>query len=220
MDTKPNALIAWVALLALGSGAYAQATQPYIGVLLDPAPLPRLLTKHLGLGPNQGVRIRNVSVGSPADEIGLERDDIIIGFQGEDVLSVDAFISGVQAAGVGATVRLEVVHLGRRKTLECELQPVDRDPQWRYPPEPSLYGRYFESLPVPRPDLDRWPERRDRVIERLQRQMEQMQQRMEELERRYRRRQDEPSDPPGQTDSGNESAERVIVADYGGRQAV
>ncbi len=41
-------------LLALGSVSYAGGERGYMGVWLDSAPLPELLTKHLGLEPARG----------------------------------------------------------------------------------------------------------------------------------------------------------------------
>jgi len=52
----------------------------YLGIMLDMEPLPEILTKHLDLEPGQGVRIQNVANGSPADQAGLEQDDIVIRF--------------------------------------------------------------------------------------------------------------------------------------------
>ena len=70
MDMKRIICIATMALV-LGGVVSAEEGRPYIGVRLDPAPLPELLTKHLGLETGQGIRIRNVNIGSPADTIGL-----------------------------------------------------------------------------------------------------------------------------------------------------
>ena len=152
MSTKRTSLMVFIAVLAFGAGAYGQGTRPYIGIQLDPSPLPELLTKHLGLTSDQGVRIQNVTLGSPADKIGLERDDIIVRFQGEDVTNVDEFISAIREAGVGAEVSLEIIHLGQRKTLDFELAAIDKSPQWKYPTEPEIVtswrpGRFFQVGP-------------------------------------------------------------------------
>ena len=300
-----------VIVLMLGSVVWGQEERPQIGVRLDPTPLPELLTKHLGLKPGQGIRIRNVNVGSPADAIGLERDDIIVRFQGEDVMDLDGFVKTVGTAGVGTDVTLEVVHLGQRRTLEFALAPTKKgksrlkyppEPEvvtsWQpgkifrvapdgeewveievedlpdvnvdvkrffqqlhtyhhvtdgedytitiegdaadentritvrdgnamhavtigqletlpekyrapardavesakkssrgklrrnkiplpQPPKPEVYRRYFENLTIPRPDIERWSERKDQVLEKLEQQMERVQERIEELEQQH-----------------------------------
>lgn len=159
MSVARNVSLVLAVSLALTTVGLGQETRPYIGVQLDPAPLPELLAKHLRLKPEQGVRIRNVSVGSPADEVGLERDDILIGFQGQEITSADALVDAIGGEAVGATVSLEIVHLGARKTLELELKPIDEHPEWKYAAEPEIItswrpGRFFRIGP----NGERWTE--------------------------------------------------------------
>ncbi|MBN1509252.1 MAG: PDZ domain-containing protein [Sedimentisphaerales bacterium] len=144
-------LLSLAALLTLGSMSRAEDKQPFIGVLLDGTTLPELLTKHLGLEPGQGLRIVNISVGSAAEKAGLERDDILIGFQGQEVKDLDEFIETVKKAGVGARVSLEVIHLGQRKTVELQLEPLG-EMKWKYPSEPEAImswrpGKVFKIGP-------------------------------------------------------------------------
>jgi hypothetical protein len=131
-------LLSCVGLLIVGTMSYAgdQSSGPLVGVVLDGAPLPELLTKHLGLEPGQGLRIANVNVGGPADKAGLERDDIIVGFQGEKVMNAEQFIAAVHRAGAGAEVSLEVIHLGQRKTVQLKLEPMGKV-DLKYPSEPE-----------------------------------------------------------------------------------
>ncbi len=119
---------------------YAQegSIHPHMGVLLDPTPLPELLTKHLGLKPDQGIRIRNINVGSPADKAGLERDDIIVSFQGQDVNDVKDFVQAVRTIGTNEDVSLEIIHLGQRKTLMFKLVFPAGDMEFKYPTEPEI----------------------------------------------------------------------------------
>lgn len=139
-------------LLALGPVSYAEGERGYMGVELDGAPLPDLLIKHLGLGAGQGVRIRNITVDSPADRAGLERDDIIVGLQGETVTSVEQIVETVRAAGVGGEVSLDVIHLGQRKSLQLKLEAAREGVSLKYPPEPEAMetwrpGKIFKMAP-------------------------------------------------------------------------
>jgi len=147
-------LLSCLALLVFGSASRAEGERPYIGVRLDPAPLPELLTKHLGLEPGQGLRISNINLGSPADKMGLERDDIIIAFQGQKVTGLEPFVEAVGKAGVGTEVALEVIHLGQRKSLQIKLEPIqgEENVKWKYPPEPEVVtswrpGKFFKVGP-------------------------------------------------------------------------
>ncbi len=145
---KQMILLSCAAVLILALGSYAgEDKQPFLGILLDEAPLPELLTKHLRLESGQGLRVVNISVGSTAERIGLDRDDIVIAFQSQNVTNLDEFIAAVKKAGVGAKVAVEVIHLGQRKTVEFQLEaqsaPMDKM-AWKYPPEPVG----FVSRPV------------------------------------------------------------------------
>jgi hypothetical protein len=146
-------LIVCVVVPAFGSTSLAQDERPFMGVLLDCnlSPLPRLLTRHLGLDPEQGLRVINVGVGTSADAAGLEPDDIIVAFQGRKVTGSEQLVEAVKETGVGAQVSLDVIHLGRRKTLQLTLEPVHKV-EWKYPSEPEAImswrpGKVFKIGP-------------------------------------------------------------------------
>jgi hypothetical protein len=156
MKVRNVAMMFLTVLFVVSTALYAEPEpedkRPYIGVLLDEAPLPDLLVKHLGLSPGQGIRIANVHRGGPADEAGLERDDIIIGLEGEDVTDLDEFIENVRALDVGTEVSLEVIHLGERKTAKLKLEVFEGEFDWKYPQEPEIVqswhpGRIFRLKP-------------------------------------------------------------------------
>ncbi len=145
-------LFGCVLLWIVGSVSLAQDQRALMGVELDSAPLPELLTKHLGLDAGQGVRIRNIIVDSPADKAGLERDDLVIAFQGKKVTAVEQIVEGVRGASVGDEVSLEVIHLGQRKSVQLKLEAAREDPQLKYPPEPEAVttwkpGKVFKIGP-------------------------------------------------------------------------
>lgn len=143
MKSRKVAITVLVAALCSAGTAFCAESQepdrhPWMGVLLDTTPLPDLLIKHLGLAPGQGIRIGNVHRGSPADKAGLERDDIIIGFQGKDVTDYDTFVDDVRKAGVGTEVSLAIIHLGQRQTVKLKLEPFTGNVDLKYPSEPQM----------------------------------------------------------------------------------
>jgi len=155
---KTKNLIVTVALImvwsctALAVETDSSEARPYIGVMLDAAPLPDLLVKHLGLEPGQGIRIANIHRGSPADKAGLERDDIIIGFEGDVVDDSEQFVEDVRNAGIGTEVSLEIVHLGKRKNVTLKLEDLKGEFDLKYPPEPQIVqswrpGKIFRLKP-------------------------------------------------------------------------
>ncbi|MHC4648385.1 MAG: S1C family serine protease [Planctomycetota bacterium] len=152
-----NTIFVFLAILFIAGttlNAESESTDgpPSLGIMLDLSGLPPLLTKHLGLSADQGVRVRNVHREGPADKAGLERDDIIIGFQGEEVTEAKEFARAVRQARIGTEVSLEIIHLGRRKTVNLRLEPFPREPDWKYPPEPEIVqswrpGKMFRLRP-------------------------------------------------------------------------
>ena len=156
MKTTFTILIAAIVLVSTGTAIHAEeesnSERPFMGVLIDRAPLPRLLSKHLGLPFGQGLRIQNVQKGSPADEAGLERDDLIIGFQGEDVHDYERFVEAIRKAGSDTEVSVRIIHLGVRKAVKLTLRPLEGNLEWKYPREPEAVqswrpGRFFRLEP-------------------------------------------------------------------------
>ena len=156
MKTAITILIPAIVLFSTGTAIRAESEsaneRPFMGVLIDPAPLPGLLSKHLGLPVGQGLRIQNIQQNSPADRAGLERDDLIIGLEGQDVHDYQQFVDAICDAGSGAEVSLQIIHLGVRKTLKLTLKPFEGEPDWKYPREPEAVqswrpGRFFRLEP-------------------------------------------------------------------------
>jgi len=161
MKVENYLTIVLAVMVCVGTAAHgeseAKEERGYIGIRMDARPLPELLTKHLRLSEDQGVRIQNVGVGSPADKAGLERDDIIIALNGKDVTDNEEFARAVQKAGAGAEVSLEIIHLGERKMVKLKLASFTDDFEAKYPPEPELVeswqpGRMFRL----QPDAENW----------------------------------------------------------------
>lgn len=142
MKTKRISLIILTLIITTGIVFCAESSmnenRSAIGIRLDSTPLPQLLVKHLGLKQGQGIRISNVMKNSAADEAGLERDDIVIRFQGKDITDPAAFTYEVREVGIGKEVPLDIIHLGQRKTVTLKLKAVITNPEWKYPDVPLL----------------------------------------------------------------------------------
>ena len=72
-------------------------------------------------GEVRGATIRTVEPGSTADEIGLEVDDVITGFDTQGIDSADSLVAAVRSAEPGTTVTITVVRGGNTETLEATL---------------------------------------------------------------------------------------------------
>jgi hypothetical protein len=149
---KEVVLWSCAALLILGSMSRAQDERPYLGLSMDSAPLPALLTKHLRLDAGQGIRVNNIVSGSPADKAGLERDDLIVALQGQKATDLEQLTEAVHKAGVGTEISLDMIHLGQPKTVRLKTEPVRAEVQWKYTAEAEVAlswrpGKLFKSGP-------------------------------------------------------------------------
>ena len=122
-----------------------RSQKPYLGVKLDPNPLPDLLVKHLQLDPEIGLLITNIQKDSPADKAGLDKDDIILSFNGEDITGYTQLVDAIREAGIGAEVDLDLLQNGRRQRIRLTLETYQAPTEWKHPFEQPMYlpGRSF-----------------------------------------------------------------------------
>lgn len=153
MRTKILTLSLIVVLAIMGTTFGAEIVRPYIGIDIDSAALPALLVKHLKLSEGQGLRIDNVVVGSPADKMGIERDDLLVTLNGEKIIDYKQVVETVRSSNVGMKLTLGIIHLGELKTVEVTLEAVDvENYKWKYPEAPAVVekwnpGRIFQMQP-------------------------------------------------------------------------
>jgi serine protease Do len=96
-----------------------EVTRGYLGVLpqdLDPA-----LAQGLGLGQTRGVLLSQVLQDTPAAKAGLQAGDVVVGLDGEKVMSASRFRNQVAAKSPGTTVRLTIVRNGKRQEVPVTL---------------------------------------------------------------------------------------------------
>lgn len=75
----------------------------------------------LGVDTNSGVLISQVLEGSPAEKGGIERGDIVIGFNGSGVKNVDELKQKVAFTQPGKTAEIEILRNGKKKELDVEI---------------------------------------------------------------------------------------------------
>lgn len=138
MNLRPRAVISLLAVMVVSVSTVfgAEEIRAHIGIMLDPQPLGDLLIKHLQLGEGEGARITNVVVGSAADKAGLERDDIVVGFEGSKIDESAELIEALRKCEIGQEATLEIIHLGRRKSVKMTLGSTGGKIEWKYLWEP------------------------------------------------------------------------------------
>ena len=80
---------------------------------------------HLGLPDTSGALVAQVDAGSPADDAGLRRRDVITEFNGRDVADMEALPKLVAALPGGATASVKVIRDGKAKKLSVTLGELE-----------------------------------------------------------------------------------------------
>ncbi len=137
--------------LAFSGQPLASRSPTWIGVQLEPVPPP--LASQLKLA--EGLMVRNLFVGSPADQAGLRQYDVLVEADGEAIRGdVRAFSRVVQGKRTGDVLALALYREGQRIAVEVRLdtQPPDWPTQqlkYGEPPMavPGLHGRILRRGP-------------------------------------------------------------------------
>ena len=125
------------------------------------ADVPDLLRKHLRLEPGHGLLVENIFLNSPADKAGIEKDDILLTFDGTPLKDARAFYRSLREAKEARTVVVTLIHLGQPKEVAVTLEALDPNfpgfrlssaSNWKYPleAEESVVvrpGRMFRKVP-------------------------------------------------------------------------
>jgi serine protease Do len=80
-----------------------------LGVAIAPPRVARRLRRAVGLPERDGVLVRAVEEGSPADGAGLERGDLIVAAGGRELERVDVLYEALDAARAAGTIELVIV---------------------------------------------------------------------------------------------------------------
>jgi S1-C subfamily serine protease len=107
---------------------FGRVTRGYLGIHGRPVPLPRHVARQYGLEQSTGVEIVSVEENGPADQAGLQEDDLIVSFGEQPVTSIDDLHKLLLQLPVGVPTALTLLRGDRR--LERMVLPADY-------PEPS-----------------------------------------------------------------------------------
>src|SRR4051812_22774806 len=97
--------------------------RPRLGVAIAPAHVARRLRRAVGLPEREGLLVRWVEEGGPADRAGIEKGDLIVAAAGEPVARVDDLQPRLDAAGADGIV-LTVVRGADEREVTVALEQV------------------------------------------------------------------------------------------------
>lgn len=125
------------AMVVASSGMAADSTGSgaWLGVQLGQ--VDDALSTHLSLE-GKGLTILNVVEGSPAESAGLQKNDVIVGMNGEGVEGgVAAFAQRIQTLDPGADVTLSIIRAGKRLEVNAVLGERRQNFTWKFPFAPD-----------------------------------------------------------------------------------
>lgn len=85
------------------------------------------LANWFGIKDGHGVLIAGVNPGSPASEAGLQRDDVIVEYEGQPIQEANSFRSRVSTTAPGSRVSIVVIRDGERLTKTVTLGEMEGD---------------------------------------------------------------------------------------------
>ncbi|ACM19386.1 periplasmic trypsin-like serine protease lipoprotein DegQ [Geotalea daltonii FRC-32] len=119
-------------------------TRGWLGVSIQP--VTEDLAQSFGLNKTQGALVSDVVPGSPAAKAGVRQGDIITGFAGKEIKSVQQLQLTVANTPVGSAVEIEVLREGQTKKLT--VAPASADSAAALAPAPSEAGSAALGLAV------------------------------------------------------------------------
>jgi len=98
----------------------------WLGVVIQD--VDRNLARSLGLDIPAGAIVARVLVDGPADQGGIAIEDVVVKFNGHDIVDAAALRNYVGATPPGKTVKMVVFRGGKEKTLKVKLGQLPTDP--------------------------------------------------------------------------------------------
>lgn len=139
-----------------------QAASAFIGIISDD--IPEMLSAHIGVKPGEGVMIRDLAPGGPAEKAGFAKYDIITRVGGKTVGSPADLSREIASNKPGDDVSLDLIHGGKQTTMTVRLET-----------RPDGAGRIVDPRQLGHLDLDDMPEgQADRIRDMIEKQLQGM----------------------------------------------
>jgi hypothetical protein len=102
-----------------------EAKTAFIGLIT--ADVPAILSAHIGIQPGEGVVIRDLSPGGPAEKAGFVRYDVITRVAGQEVGSPEELSKQISSRQPGEEISVDLIHEGKPavKTVQLGTRPAE-----------------------------------------------------------------------------------------------
>lgn len=105
---------------ALGMARGEASTRARLGVAVAPPRLARRMRRAVGLPEREGLLVRAVEEGGPAESAGVERGDLLVAAAGRELTGVDALYEVLDEVSPGDTIDLIVVRGTDERTVTVQ----------------------------------------------------------------------------------------------------
>ena len=83
--------------------------------------VPKMLADHLDLKPGEGVLVRSLVPGGPAEKSGIAANDVILSVAGREIGSAEAISHQIATHQPGDTITIDLIHKGKPTKLNVAL---------------------------------------------------------------------------------------------------
>ena len=165
------------------AGEEAQVSGGYLGVRVQD--IDRDLQRARDLPTSDGALVNRVEEGSPADEAGIKRGDVIVRLGGEEIDDSAELVREMRDTKPGSTVKIAAIREGARHNFEVKLGTRPRE---RFGDVMRWQGRAMDDLPerMERIRVNRNEARRQ--LEELEREVQSLQEEVRALREELRNR--------------------------------
>lgn len=126
----------------ISSAKKYESNRPWIGVYTQE--IDKDLSEAFNLNQDEGIVVVDVVDGSPADEAGLRRKDVIIEFNGKKVDGSEPLADFVDETKVGDKVEIVVLRKGQKKILTLEIGEKPKS-NWREYSRQAFTDQLFKN---------------------------------------------------------------------------
>jgi serine protease Do len=106
--------------------SYGEVQPAWIGILAQD--IARAATKHQGISRSQGVLVRGIEAGSPADEAGVAPGDVVVTIGGHRVENTDEWETRLRDHAAGSLIDIELLREGHAVKVQLKTRtfPMER----------------------------------------------------------------------------------------------
>ena len=121
----PSNMAVYVAKALIAHGRVERA---WLGVSVQDVPAER--AESAGLDRPKGALVTEVVKGSPAEQAGLKKDDVVLAYQGKDVPDASALRNAVATTPIGQEAKLKVMRSGQMQELVVQVRNQEEATKW------------------------------------------------------------------------------------------